>query len=397
MEKNLFKICFVMALGLLLALPASAQDLRGITSNSVKVGVIADTTGPVAEFGRYLLNGYSDLFRYYNEKGGIHGRKIILAHEDDQYKIPLAIAAFEKLVFKEKVLGLLHLGGSAQAMALMPKVEAEKVPSIPSGVLKPMYEPYKRYFFVYGSKYSSQIEVCIDYVVNDLKAKHPKVGFVYWPLEWGKAMVRAGRDRLKAYGVESVGDVELPIGTVDPSSQVLAMKKAGAEYVGIICLGNAAINFIKAAEKFNYFPTYLTSTWCADDLVIQAVGSAGKNYYSGSIFGSWHEDCPGGKEVRAIAKKYGSSPKLKSLYIQGYTAGMIFLEGLKRAGRDLTVEKFTDALETLRNFDCGGMLSPMTYTSKAHDPSKYSKILKADVKKKILVPATGWVEPRSFK
>jgi branched-chain amino acid transport system substrate-binding protein len=397
MEKRCVKIMFLIGLGLLLTVPVSAQDLRGITSDTVKVGLIADTTGPVADFGRYLVNGYVDLFKYYNEKGGIHGRKIELVHEDDQYKIPLAIAAFEKLVFKENVLGLLHLGGSAQAMALMPKVEKEKVPSIPSGVLEPMYTPYKRYFFIYGSRYTSQIEVCVDYVVNDLKVKSPKMGFVYWPLEWGKDMLKAGTQRLKAYGVESVGEVELPIGTVDPSSQVLAMKKAGADYVAIFCLGNAAINFIKTAEKFNYFPTYLTSTWCADDSVIKAVGSAGKNYYSGSIFGSWHEDSPGGKEVREMAKKYGSDPKLPSLYIQGYTTGMIFLEGLKRAGRDLTVEKFTDALETLKEFDCNGMLCPMTYTPQAHNPSEYTKIFKADVEKQILVPATGWVKPRVLK
>jgi branched-chain amino acid transport system substrate-binding protein len=101
--------------------------------------------------------------------------------------------------------------------------------------------------------------------------------------------------------------------------------------------------------------------------------------------------------VREMAKKYGSDPKLPSLYIQGYTTGMIFLEGLKRAGRDLTVEKFTDALETLKEFDCNGMLCPMTYTPQAHNPSEYTKIFKADVEKQILVPATGWVKPRVLK
>lgn len=394
---TLVGICVLMGLVTFIITPTDAQELRGITPDTVKVGLIADTTGPVADFGRYLLNGYVDLFNYYNEKGGIHGRKIVLAHEDDQYKIPLAIAAFEKLVFRENVLGLLHLGGSAQAMALMSKVEKEKVPSIASGVLEPMYVPYKRYFFIYGSKYSSQIEVVIDYVINELKVKNPKMGIVYWPLEWGKEGSKASKNRLKGYGADAVGEVELPIGTVDPSSQVLTMKKAGAEYVIIFALGNAAINFIKTAEKFNYFPTYLTPTWCADDSVIKAVGSAGRNFYSGSIFGSWHEDCTGGREVREIAKKYGSSPKLPSLYIQGYTTGLLFLEGLKRAGRDLTVDRFTDALETLKDFDCGGMLSPMTYTSKGHNPSEYTKIFKADVEKQILIPATGWVKPKPLK
>ncbi len=101
--------------------------------------------------------------------------------------------------------------------------------------------------------------------------------------------------------------------------------------------------------------------------------------------------------MREIAQKYGSSPRLPTLYIQGYTTTTILVEGLKRAGRDLTVEKFVDALETLRDFDCGGMLSPMTYTSTIHKPSDYSKVVKADMEKLIFVPVTKWVKPRVLK
>jgi len=382
---------------LFVSVPTGAQDLRGITSDTIRVGIITDTTGVVADYGRHLLMGVSDYIKYINEKGGIHGRKISLIHEDDQYKIPMAIASFEKLVFKDEVLAILHCGGTPQTMALLPKIEKEKVPVIPPGVLKPMYDPYKRYIFSYGSTYSSQLEVVIDYIVNELKVKAPKIGIVNWPFEPAKEGLKASKDRLKLYGVEPLVEVELPMGAVDASSQVLSLKKAGAEYVLIFTLSPGAINFIKTAEKFDYFPTYLTFTWLADDSIVKAVGKAIKNYYVGSIFGAWNEDCPGGREMREIAKKYGSSPKLPSLYIQGYTTTSILAEGLKRAGREVTVERFVDALETLKEFDCGGMLSPMTYTSKAHNPSEYSKIFKADTDKLYFTPVTGWVKSRVLK
>ncbi len=374
-----------------------AQEMRGITLDVVKIGIIADTTGVVADYGRQLLMGVSDYIKYINEKGGIHGRKLNLIHEDDQYKIPLAIAAFEKLVTKDEVLAILHCGGTPQTLALLPKIEKEKVPVIPPGTLVPMYIPYKRYVFPYGSTYSNQIEVLIDYVIHDLKVKAPKMGIVHWPVEWAKEGLKASEDRLKAYGVEPVGEIELPMGTVDASSQVLSMKKAGAEYVIIFTLAPGIINFIKTAEKFDYFPTYLTFTWCADDSILKAVGKAAKIYYAGSMFGVWNNDSPGGKEMREIAQKYGSSPKLPTLYIQGYTTTAILAEGLRRAGRNLTVEKFVDALETLKDFDCGGMLSPMTYTPTIHKPSAYSKIVKADTEKLVFVPVTNWVKPRVVK
>jgi len=390
-------LCLVIGFFLFLTALTNAQDLRGITSDSVKVGIITDTTGVVADYGRHLLMGVSDYLKYINEKGGIHGRKINLIHEDDQYKIPLAIASFEKLVTKDEVLAILHCGGTPQTMALLPKIEKEKVPVIPPGMLVPMYTPYKRYVFSYGSTYSNQIEVLIDYVVHELKVKAPKTGIVHWPVEWAKEGAKASKDRLKAYGVDPVGEIELPMGSVDASSQVLSMKKAGAEYVIILTLAPGIINFIKTAEKFDYFPTYLTFTWCADDSILKAVGKAAKVYYAGSMFGVWNDDSQGGKEMREIAQKYGSSPKLPTLYIQGYTTTAILVEGLKRAGKNVTVEKFVDALETLKDFDCGGMLSPMTYTSTIHKPSDYSKIVKADSEKLVFVPVTKWVKPQAVK
>ena len=394
---KLMSLCLAIGFFLLSTALTNAQDLRGITSDSVKVGIITDTTGVVADYGRHLLMGVSDYLKYINEKGGIHGRKINLTHEDDQYKIPLAIASFEKLVTKDEVLAILHCGGTPQTMALLPKIEKEKVPVIPPGMLLPMYTPYKRYVFSYGSTYSNQIEVLIDYVINDLKVKAPKTAIVYWPVEWAKEGLRASKDRLKAYGVDPVGEIELPMGAVDASSQVLSMKRAGAEYVIIFTLAPGIINFIKTAEKFDYFPTYLTFTWCADDSILKAVGKAAKIYYAGSMFGVWNDDSPGGKELREIAQKYGSSPKLPTLYIQGYTTAAILVEGLRRAGKNVTVEKFVDALETLKDFDCGGMLSPMTYTPTIHKPSDYSKIVMADTEKLVFVPVTKWVKPRVIK
>ena len=70
---------------------------------------------------------------------------------------------------------------------------------------------------------------------------------------------------------------------------------------------------------------------------------------------------------------------------------------MKRAGRDLTVEKLVDAWETFKDFDCGGMLSPMTYTPTYHPPSPYSRIFKADTAKGELISATGWIKVRELK
>jgi branched-chain amino acid transport system substrate-binding protein len=58
------------------------------------------------------------------------------------------------------------------------------------------------------------------------------------------------------------------------------------------------------------------------------------------------------KYKTALAKYFpGVLPDYVSL--EGYVAGSLMLEGLKRAGRRLDTEKLVEALETVRDFDMG--------------------------------------------
>ena len=53
-------------------------------------------------------------------------------------------------------------------------------------------------------------------------------------------------------------------------------------------------------------------------------------------------------------------------------------EGLKRAGRELTREKLVDALDTLKNFETGGITAPLTYAPGKRRPFNAGYFLKAD-------------------
>src|SRR5260370_39814625 len=56
------------------------------------------------------------------------------------------------------------------------------------------------------------------------------------------------------------------------------------------------------------------------------------------------------KYKTALAEYFpGVPPDYVSL--EGYVAGSVLLEGLKRAGRQLDTEKLVETLETVRNFD----------------------------------------------
>ena len=398
-KKSWALVAFLMiCLGLLCATNALPQE-RGVTKDTIKIGTILVKTGPVAALGLPDGWGIQDAFNEVNEQGGINGRKIESIWEDDQFKTPLAISAFNKLIYRDKVLSIVTCGGTPQTIALFDLINKDKVVNIPNALADEMYEPYKPYIFILGATYETQVQLMFDYIMHDLKAKNPRIAVVYAETEFGKKGLEAAQKRAKQYGIKLVSELVLNIGSVDASSQVLSLKKDNVDYVVTCNLAPPIITFLKTAEKYDYWPTTFGINWSCDDVVVKACKTAAKNYIGVNFVGGWADDTPGMKRVRELAKKNGRDPDkmLTSLYTHGVATGTVYAEGLKRAGQNLTPDSFKNALETLKDFDTGGIVPPVTFTSTSHAPSPLSRLYRADPDKGAMIPITDWRKPMELK
>ena len=369
---------------------------RGVTDDSVELGFVLVKTGPVAALGIPQGNAMIDYMNYINEKGGINGRKIKVVWEDDGFQAHKSVAAVKKLMTRDKVLTVMTTGGTNQTIANIKNIKRYKIANIPNAMALEFFDPLNPYIFALGALYEWQFQVIVDYINDDLKMKDKKIGVVYTKKEYGKKGLDAIKKRAAKYNIPVVAELVLPTGAVDASSQVLALQKSGANIVITCDVLPPIISFLKTAEKYNYWPKVFGFNWATDDLLVKACGPAAKNYIGAGFVGSWTDDTPGIKLVREIAKKYNRKPKLSSLYIGGIGTSMLFAEAIKRAGKDLDPETLKNALETLRDFDTGGILPPVTYTPESHAPAKKVKLFKADVEKKCLVPLTDWRSPKDL-
>ncbi len=382
----------VLVIGLTAGVALAAS--RGVTNKQIKLGLVLVKTGPVAALG--LPNGWGliDYFRYVNEHGGINGRKVKVIWEDDGFSAPKSVVAVKKLIALDKVLTIMTTGGTNQTIANLHAIKRYKIVNIPNAMALEFFKPFNPYIFALGALYEWQYQVIVDYIKYDLKMKNPRIGVVYTKKEYGKKGLYAIRARCKKYGLPIVAEVVLPTGAVDASSQVLALKKARANIVITVNLLPPMITFLKTAQKYDYWPKVFSFNWATDDLLVKACGEAAKNYIGANFAGGWSDNSPGMKLVRMLAKKYHRKPKLTSLYTVGVGQAMLWVEALKRAGKNLTPDTLRKALETFKNFKTGGVLPPVTYTSTNHAPPKMVKLFKADVKNRRLVPITGWRAPR---
>lgn len=391
-------ILLALAAVFLLANPCFAE--RGVTDDTIKLGLILVKTGPVATLG--LPDGYGmvDYMNYLNEQGGVHGRKIDVIWEDDEFQAPKSVAALQKLIHRDQVLTVITTGGSQQTIANMNAIKEYKLVNVPNALMKEFYEPYNPYIFAMGALYETQYECIVDYIFNDLKEKNPRIGVVYEKKEYGKIGLEATRERAKAYGVDLAAELVLPTGAVDASSQILTLQQQNLDYVVSCSLLPSVITFLKTAEKYSYKPKAIFGfNWATDDMIVKACGPAAENYIGVNFVGGWSDDTPGCKLVREIAAKYGRDEKslgLTSLYIHGIGASYLFGEAFKRAGKNLNADTLKAAFETFRNFDSGGIFPPLTYTNTSHEPPEMVKFFKADVPNKRLRAISGFRGPKKM-
>jgi len=104
-----------------LATPVFAQQ------KEIKIGVIYDYTGPLADGGSAAAAlGTKSAIDMINEKGGVEGYKINAIYADAQSKGEVAISETERLLNQEKVDLILGVYSSGQCVPMSAKVDAAK-------------------------------------------------------------------------------------------------------------------------------------------------------------------------------------------------------------------------------------------------------------------------------
>ena len=87
-------------------------------------------------------------------------------------------------------------------------------------------------------------------------------------------------------------------------------------------------------------------------------------------------------------QKYFDKNEPNRYSLSGYFAAMLFVEGVKRAGRTLTRETLIGALENVRNFD-SGILPPLSIGSD-HETQKQGFWVRVEQGR--FKPLTDWLK-----
>ena len=355
----------ILSAAALLAGTAQAQE--------IKVGGIFDLTGITSDVGKPFAQGVQDYVAHVNETGGVNGKKIKLIGADYGYKIPEAVALYKRLVNDEKVV-LINGWGTGDTLALKDFISKDKVPYVSASFAGDLTDPSKTpYNFFVAPSYSDQIRAWLSWVKEDWKDKsrHPKVAFFYGDNAYGKAPMEAGRRFAKENGIDVVDEEILPGNFQDATSQLLNMKQKGADYAYINVTTTGVSLVLKGAKALGLATKFGSNPYGFSEALPLVAKETAEGVTGVMPHVPYGSAVPGMKALIDFNKAHHGGETHDAMYVRGWATATVWVEGLKRADKagKLTGEGVKAALETLKDFDMGGLTSPITYTPTDHRPT----------------------------
>jgi branched-chain amino acid transport system substrate-binding protein len=335
------------ALALAMAPTLAAAQQQGVTKNEILVGTIQDLSGPLAAYGKHARNGMLLRIDEINEQGGVHGRKLRLAAEDDGYDPKKAVLAAQKLVNQDKIFIMAGHIGTAQNMAAMP-VQFEKgvVNFFPITAAREMYEPLHKLKYSFAATYYDQMRMTVPKMVKEKNVK--KVCTIYQDDDFGTEVLKGAEAGLKSMNMDFAEKTSYKRGATDFSSQVAKMKAAGCELVVLGTIIRETIGSVAESRKTGFNPVFLGSSAIYSDVIHKLGGKAMDGIYGTMTVQNPYLD-EASQPIRFWANKYktkfNEDPSVFSVY--GYTIIDAFIQAARKAGPNLTTDSFVKAMDSM--------------------------------------------------
>jgi len=339
-----------LALSAGLAYPALAQAVRGVTDSEIVIGTYTDLSGVTVSWGVNNSNAIRLAFEEVNAKGGIHGRKIRYILEDNQYQVPRSIQAANKLINRDNVFLLIANGGTPMNNAVMPDQLAKGVPNIfPLTSARSMYEPYHRLKFGFASSYYDQMRAAVKLLVEQRGKK--ALCAMYQDTDFGRDVMEGVRDQLKAMNMALAAETAHKPTDADFSASVAKLRDAKCDAILLGTIVRDTNQIVAAVRKTGWDVPLMAQVAAYDSAVAEVPGGVteGLECMTSVLFVARDDKRP---DVQTFLKnyqaKYGREPNFAAQI--GYSAALALVEGLEKAGRNLTLDSFIAGMEAIKNY-----------------------------------------------
>ena len=332
----------------------------GVTGTEVTFGSSLALQGHAGYLGQETLRGAMSYLQYVNEQGGVHGRTVRVITRDDSYDPPKCLDNTQRFLIEDQVFGLFCYVGTPTTVKILPLVEEAQVPLL--GMFtgaNALREPFMPYLINVRASYYQETSAAVEHLVQDLKLTRIAVFYQYDA--FGFDGLTGTELALKRFGLEPVARGSYVRGTHDIREGLERIRDSGAEAVVMIGTSDPCANFIRKSLENDHRPIFymvsfvgakelsrnLLQTETGDVDVIMSQVVPPPIMRDGTV-------APSAEEFVRLLEHYYPGEEPNFVGFEGYINAKVLVEGLRRAGRDLTRESFLGAIASMTDFSLGG-------------------------------------------
>jgi len=373
---------------LLAAARTSSAQTEGVTASEILIGSCAALEGPANALGTQTVLGAKAYLNHINEGGGVNGRKIRLLSYDDGYEPTKAVECFNRLR-AEPVFAAAFFVGTPTAVKHVALAEQYKIPLV--GLFtgaQILREPFKRYVINVRASYYDETREHIDNLWQVLGLR--KLGVIYQDDAFGIAVLDGVKLALKKYNAAPVALGTFPRNTLDVAKGMESVRAADPEAVVMVGPYAPVAEIVKRGKKSGWNPLYLTVSFVGTESFMKEAAEAGEGTVITQVVPPYTRvDLPTVVFYLTTLKKYFPDAQPNFVSFEGFVDALVLVEGLKRAGRDLSRERLIDAIESIKDKDIG--LGPRLMLSySATDHSGFHRVYYSVIRAGRVVAFTDW-------
>jgi branched-chain amino acid transport system substrate-binding protein len=389
----LFLLAILLILGARMASPAFCQA-------PLKVGALIPYAGRWGESGREVARGMLDSARWINQQGGVYGRRLEIVLVEDTSHLTETIAAFRKLNETDQIL-LLYTYLTETGLTLLPHIQLARVPTF-MGLLPAPYANPARTPFLF-SVIPTPLDlarIALKFVAEQwgAKTKKPRMIFIGSSDYVDRQFLEEARSSADAFGVEVGPDMVFPESflrkeqdlTDRPPERVLALAEVinrfHPDYCYLSLTSREAQGLLRETKEMGFKTKWIAGPRAFDENLASFEGVMGVQPVS--PFG---EDVPGMAGILEAHQRWHPYDLHTLSFTEGWATVQFVTVALRRSLSEHGVSRETlkSSLESFDNYVMGGIVPPITITSRDHRPSMESRIL--TVRGGKLIPFTGFI------
>jgi branched-chain amino acid transport system substrate-binding protein len=346
---------------------AGQASVPGVTDTEILIGTHMPLTGPASAGYSKIAPATKAYFDLVNANGGVYGRKINYKIMDDGYNPANTQQVVRQLVLQDKVFAILNGLGTPTHTGVLDFLKSNRVPDLFVASGSRSWNQPTKYpgTFGFNPDYTIEGKILAKQVKADFAGQ--KVCFFGQDDDFGRDSLAGVEKVLGAGGVSAKQTYVTSNTNVAP--QVGALKSAGCQVMILATVPGFTALAIGTAARLGFRPRWVVSNVGADyDTLAGQLGPA-KALLEGMLSANYlpataDTSDPWRVLFAKINNEHNGGVPLDGNVIYGMAVGYLFTQALLAAGKDLTRESLTAAVQ--KGGFQGPGLAPLRYAKTDH-------------------------------